>query len=95
MRAKQQLGRLGRIRVRNPDKALGQIEREGLEVFNFGQSEFVDTPQARARLLFHEVPQPLGSWFLANARGFGQVVLTKAGGKQVDVGGRLIPKGRR
>ena len=94
-RAQQQLGMLGRMRMRTPDKALEQLEREGIEGFNFGKSEFVATDQARARLLFHEVPQPLGSWFLANSRGFGQVLLAHAGAKQVVVGGRLIPKGRQ
>lgn len=94
-RAQRQLGRLGRMRVRNCERALEQLEREGLEGFDFGQSEYVQTEQARARLLLHEVPQPLGSWFLANARGYGQVLLSKAGGKQIAVRGRLIPKGRR
>lgn len=94
-RAQRQLGRLGRMRVRNCDRALEQLEREGLESFDFGECEYVQTEQARARLLLREVPQPLGSWFLANARGYAQVLLSTAGGKQITVGGRLIPKGRR
>lgn len=94
-RAQSQLGMLGRMRVRSPERAIEQFEREMLEGFNFGNTEVVETNQARVRVLFHEVPQPLGSWFMANARGFGLVLLEKAGGKQVAVSGRLIPKGRK
>lgn len=87
-------GRLRRV-GNSPDKVLEKFQHTALGAFNFGQAELVPPEGSRVRLVFHEIPQPLGSWFLAMMRGYAVVMLDSAGGRDPKIGGRLIPKGRR
>ena len=70
-------------------------ERAALDNFNFGESEIVEIGPGRSQVVFHEVPQPLGSWFLPTMAGYAGVLIERAGGKKPVVNGRLIPKGQR
>lgn len=95
--ARRELGLLGRLqaRVRTPEKIVERLERAALDNFDFGQSEIISIEAGRSQVVFHEVPQPLGSWLLPTMAGYVGILIEQAGGTQAEVKGRLIPKGRR
>ena len=95
--AQREAGLMRRVRMRvsSPEKIVEELERAALDNFNFGQSELVEVGPGLAKVAFHEVPQPLGSWFMPTMAGYAGVLIEKAGGSQPQCGGRLIPKGRR
>lgn len=84
-----------RMRVTTPERVVEQLERTALDNFNFGQTEIVEVGPGLSKVVFHEVPQPLGPWFLPTMAGYAGFLIEKAGGHQPQCGGRLIPKGRR
>ncbi|MCA9686732.1 MAG: hypothetical protein KC457_31490 [Myxococcales bacterium] len=95
--ARLELGLLRRLKMKlsSPEKVVEQLERAALDNFNFGESEIVEIGPGRSQVVFHEVPQPLGSWFLPTMAGYAGVLIERAGGKKPVVNGRLIPKGQR
>jgi hypothetical protein len=94
--ARRDLGLLGRVRMRasSPERMVEKLQHAALETFDFGESEVTEADKGRARVVFHQVPQPLGSWFLAMIHGYAGILLNHAGAKAPEIGGRLIPKGR-
>jgi hypothetical protein len=94
--AARELGLLGRVRILGgPDKVIEKLVRLAAESFDFGQAEIAESSNSRVRVVLHQVPQPLGSWVLVSLQGHATVMLGKAGARQVEAGGRLIPTGRR
>lgn len=95
--AQQEIGLLGRVRMLStkPERVIEKLQVAALETFDFGQAEALESGIGLAKIAFHEVPQPLGPWFLAMMKGYATLLLEKAGGKQPQISGRLIPMGRR
>lgn len=95
--ARRDLGVLGRVRARasTPERMVERLQKVALDRFDFGESECLEAQPGQAKVVFRAVPQPLGSWFLAMMRGYAGVLIIQSGGKQPQIGGRLIPKGRR
>jgi hypothetical protein len=93
--AHKEVGLLGRVRRTRPERVVEKLQSAALETFDFGQAEALEAAPGLAKIAFHEVPQPLGSWFLAMMNGYAGVLLARAGCKEPEVRGRLIPKGRR
>jgi hypothetical protein len=95
--ARRELGVLGRVRMlaASPDKAVERLQRLVAETYDFGQAEITESTAGHARFVVHQVPQPLGSLFLVTLQGHAGVLISTAGGKQVKLGGRLVPMGQR
>jgi hypothetical protein len=91
---RRELGVLGRVRMlaATPDKAVERLQRLVAETYDFGQPE---ATAGHARFVVHQVPQPLGSLLMATLHGHAGVLISTAGGKQVKLGGRLVPMGQR
>ncbi len=79
----------------SPERVIEKLERSVLQQFDFGESKIVEAEPGRVKLVLEGIPQPLGSWFLPMLDGYATTMLGKAGGKQPQVSGRLIPRGRR
>lgn len=94
--AQRELGLINRVRMlgSSSDRAIEKLQRITTDSFDFGETELSQAEGARARIVFRNVPQPLGSWVLVSLQAHANVLLTAAGGKQVEAGGRLIPTGR-
>ncbi|NVB39500.1 hypothetical protein G6O69_16785 [Pseudenhygromyxa sp. WMMC2535] len=83
------------VRAAGLGKVVERLQEAALEYFDFGETETSESAEAGGtRLVFHGVPQPLGSWFLPMIRGYGAVLIETAGGREPKIAGRLIPKGR-
>jgi hypothetical protein len=95
--ARRELGVLGRVRMlaATPDRSVERLQRLIADSFDFGQPEITEAVAGHARFVVHQVPQPLGSLFLVMLQGQANVLLSAAGGKQVKLGGRLVPVGQR
>ena len=78
-----------------PEKVVERLQLAALQYFDFGKTEIVEADKGHSKVIFHEVPQPLGPWFLPMMQGYAGVLIEAAGGKQPQIGGRLIPKGNR
>jgi hypothetical protein len=91
--ARRELGLLGRMRMLtgSPERAVERLQRFVSDTFDFGKAELGEAAAGQARLVVHEVPQPLGSLLLAMLQGRGSVLVSTAGGKLIKHGGRLIP----
>jgi hypothetical protein len=94
--ARRELGLLGRMRMLAgaPERAVERLQRFVSETFDFGEAELGELSAGQARLAVHRVPQPLGSLLLAMLQGRGNVLVGTAGGKQIKLGGRLVPTGQ-
>jgi hypothetical protein len=79
----------------SPERAVERLQRRVSDSYDFGQPEITEVAAGHARVVVHQVPQPLGSLFLATLHGHAGVLIGSAGGKQVKLGGRLMPVGRR
>jgi hypothetical protein len=95
--ARKELGVLGRVRMiaATPERAVERLQRLIADSYDFGQPEITEAAAGHARVVVHQVPQPLGSLFLATLQGHAAVLIGSAGGKQVKLGGRLMPVGQR
>jgi hypothetical protein len=95
--ARRELGVLGRVRMLapSPDRAVERLQRLVTESYNFGEIEITETQSGRARFSLHQVPQPLGSLIMVTLHGHAGVLISNAGGKQIKLGGRLVPTGQR
>lgn len=94
--ARKELGVLGRVRMiaATPERAVERLQRLVAESYDFGAPEITEVAAGHARVVVHQVPQPLGSLFLATLHGHAAVLIGSAGGKQVKLGGRLMPVGQ-
>lgn len=95
--ARKELGVLGRVRMiaASPERAVERLQRLVAESYDFGAPEITEAAAGHARVVVHQVPQPLGSLIMATLHGHAGVVIGSAGGKQVKLGGRLVPVGQR
>jgi hypothetical protein len=95
--ARKELGVLGRVRMiaASPERAVERLQRLVADNYDFGQPEITEATTGHARVVVHQVPQPLGSLILATLHGHAGVLIGSAGGKQVKLGGRLVPVGRQ
>jgi hypothetical protein len=95
--ARRDLGVLGRVRMLapSPDRAVERLQKLLAYTYDFGQLEITEAAAGRARFIVHQVPQPLGSLLMVTLHGHAGVLIGNAGGKQVKLGGRLVPMGQR
>jgi hypothetical protein len=83
------------FKASSPEKVVDKLQRAALQYFDFGEAEILEVTAGSSKVAYHGVPQPLGSWFLPMLEGYAGVLISTAGGKQVEVKGRLIPKGNK
>lgn len=91
------VGLFGRMRLRSrrSERVVERLVQVAFENFDFGEAEILEQGASDAKIVFHGVPQPLGSWFLAMSRGYASALLSGSGASEPEVKGRMIPKGAR
>ena len=95
--ALRELNLVGRVLLAasSPERVVDKLQRAALQEFDFGEMEVVETDRGHSKFVLRGVPQPLGSWFLPMIDGYAGTLIARAGGKQPQISGRLIPRGRQ
>jgi len=78
----------------SPERVVERLQRAALQYFDFGETEITEAERGHSKVVLRGVPQPLGPWFLPMLDGYAGTLITRAGGKQPEIKGRLIPRGR-
>jgi hypothetical protein len=79
----------------SPERVVEKLQRAALQYFDFGETEITAAERGRSKFVLRDVPQPLGPWFLPMLDGYAGTLISRAGGKDPQIGGRLIPRGRK